>query len=59
VSKAIMMSHYNQPLSEINKMRIDDVIFFLSLKEAEDQFEQQEMKKAQKKIKSQKPRFRK
>jgi len=54
-----MMSHYNQPLSEINKMRIDDVIFFLSLKEAEDQFEQQEMKKAQKKIKSQKPRFRK
>ncbi len=53
MAKAILMSHYNQPLSEINKMSIDDVMFFVSLKSAEDDYEKQEMKKAQKKLKTQ------
>ncbi len=56
VAKSILMSHYHQPLSEINEMSIDDLIFFTILKSSQDQYEAQETKKAQKKIKSQ--RFR-
>jgi len=43
VADSIMMSRYNQPYSEIKDIPYTDLLFFLRLVEAEDQFTQNEM----------------
>jgi len=45
VAKSIMMSRYNQPYSEIKDIPYSDLLFFLRLVEAEDQYTKNEMDK--------------
>jgi len=46
------MREYHQQYSEIEKMTMDDCMFFMCLEEARNVYEKQEMEKAQQKAKN-------
>ena len=43
------MEHYHQPYSEIDNIRMDDCMFFMSLKEATDDYQKMLMDEAKRK----------
>lgn len=51
VAEATLMARYNQPYSEIRKMPMKKILFYLALGEAEDIYTQQQMEKQQSKYK--------
>ena len=52
LAQSVLMSKYNQQYSEIENIPVKTVMFLLCLAEAEGQYQESEMKKAQAKIKN-------
>jgi len=50
--QAVLMEHYHQPYSEIDEIRLDDCMFFMCLKEAKSDYEQQLIDEANRKAKA-------
>jgi len=58
VAKSIMMSRYNQPYTEIEKIPYINLLFFLRLVEAEEIYNKQETDKMESEIKRMKSKMR-
>ena len=52
LAQSVLMSKYNQQYSEIENIPLKTVMFLLHLANAEGQYQESEMKKAQAKIKN-------
>jgi len=49
--RATMMSRYHQPYSEVSKIPVTELLFYISLIEAEDRYTEQKIEEMKRNIK--------